>query len=152
MTGVDTTIGVTAATRDRLAALKRELGAASIDVAIDTLLEERAELEQRRTSDRFLAAIAAHREELAALCQRHHIRRLSVFGSAIRGDARPGSDIDLLVEFHDGRVPSGYRFVGIEMELEELIGVAVDLNTAEDLSPLFRDDVVAQAQVAYAAA
>ena len=88
---------------------------------------------------------------LADLCRRHQIRRLSLFGSALRDDFGPNSDIDMLVEFApDARV--GLRFFAIERELTDLIGRTVDLNTAGFLSRDFRDDVLDEAQVIYESA
>jgi uncharacterized protein len=89
--------------------------------------------------------------ELAPICQRHGIHRLSVFGSRMKGTARPDSDLDLLVEFEPGRVPGLIGLSGIEIELTEALGVKVDLRTAQELSPYFREEVLRQAQVAYAA-
>lgn len=91
------------------------------------------------------------RERIAELCRRHHIRRLAVFGSAIRDDFTPASDVDLLVEFEPGRTP-GWAFFGIEDELAGLVGRKVDLNTTADLSKYFRDEVLAEAQEIYVAA
>ncbi len=87
---------------------------------------------------------------LAPICQRHGIRRLSLFGSRLAGSARPDSDVDLLVEFEPGRVPGLLGMGQIEIELAALLGHKVDLRTAADLSPLFRDEVLRQAQAAYA--
>lgn len=89
---------------------------------------------------------------LASLCQRHRIRRLSLFGSAQRGAARPDSDVDLLAEFEPGAKPGLLGMAGIELELSSLLGGRkVDLRTAEDLSRHFRDDVVRKAEAQYAA-
>ncbi len=90
------------------------------------------------------------RQAIAAFCRRHHIRRLAVFGSVLHGDARPGSDLDVLVEFEPGHVP-GLAFFAMEQELSELLGQPVDLNTPQFLSPYFRDQVLAEAEVQYAA-
>jgi predicted nucleotidyltransferase len=88
---------------------------------------------------------------LARYCERHHIRCLSLFGSQLKGTARPDSDIDLLVEFEPGWVPGLLALAGMEMELSELLGGRrVDLRTAEDLSRYFRDEVVRTAEVQYA--
>jgi predicted nucleotidyltransferase len=90
-------------------------------------------------------------EALAALCRRHGIRRLSLFGSILKGTARPDSDVDLLVEFEPQRRPSYFDMAEIEMELSALLGGrTVDLRTARDLSRYFRDDVVRAAAVQYA--
>ena len=87
---------------------------------------------------------------LAALCHRHRIRRLALFGSVLKGTARPDSDIDLLVEFEPGLAPGLLGISSIEIELGQLLGRKVDLRTADDLSPHFREEVLRQAQVAYA--
>ena len=89
--------------------------------------------------------------DLAPTCRRHGIRRLAVFGSHLKGTARPDSDLDLLVEFEPDRVPGLLGLSGIELELTEMLGVKVDLRTAQELSPYFRDEVINQAQVAYVA-
>ena len=89
---------------------------------------------------------------LAALCRRHHIRRLSLFGSTLKGTARPDSDIDLLVEFEPEARPSLLTMAQIEIELSALLdGRRVDLRTREDLSRYFRDEVVRMAEVQFAA-
>ena len=89
---------------------------------------------------------------LDALCRRHHIRRLSLFGSVLKGAARPDSDVDLLVEFEPGHEPGLLALAGIESELSTLLGGRpVDLRTAQDLSRHFRDEVVWTAEVQYAA-
>jgi predicted nucleotidyltransferase len=87
--------------------------------------------------------------DLAPLCQRHGIHRLSAFGSRTKGTARPDSDLDLLVEFEPGQVPGLIGLSAIEIELTEALGVKVDLRTAQELSPYFREDVLRQAQVVY---
>jgi hypothetical protein len=88
---------------------------------------------------------------LARFCERHHIRRLSLFGSQLKGRARPESDIDLLVEFEPGRIPGLLALASMELELSELLGgQRVDLRTVEDLSPYFCDEVVQTAEVQYA--
>jgi uncharacterized protein len=91
------------------------------------------------------------REALTALCRRRHIRRLSLFGSALKGTARPDSDIDLLVEFVPGKEPGLLGVADIEAELSLLLGHPVDLRTAQDLSEFFRDEVLRTAEVQYAA-
>ncbi|MYC97566.1 MAG: nucleotidyltransferase [Caldilineaceae bacterium SB0661_bin_32] len=81
------------------------------------------------------------------------MRRLAVFGSALRDDFGPDSDIDLLVEFEPERIPGLLGIAGMEIELSELFsGRKVDLCTAEDLSPYFRQDVLDRAEVQYARA
>lgn len=89
--------------------------------------------------------------ELESFCQRHGIRRLAVFGSAIRQDFTAASDIDILVEFQPGRTP-GLEFFRIEQELARLFDRSVDLHTAASLSPYFRDEVLDEAEDVYVAA
>ncbi len=87
---------------------------------------------------------------LISFCQEHGIRRLAVFGSALRDDFGPDSDIDLLVEFEPDRIPGLLGVAGMELTLSELFaGRKVDLRTAEDLSPYFRQEVLARAEVQY---
>lgn len=88
---------------------------------------------------------------LARFCEAHHIRRLSLFGSQLKGTAGPESDIDLLVEFAPGHTPTLFGIAGMEIELTELLGRKVDLRTAGDLSRYFREEVVNMAEVQYAA-
>jgi len=90
-------------------------------------------------------------EALSALCQRHGIRRLAVFGSAARGELHADSDIDILVEFEPGR-SVGLRFITVQDELSGLFGRRVDLNTRGFLSRHFRDRAVAEAIPIYDAA
>lgn len=87
---------------------------------------------------------------LEEFCRRHYIRKLSVFGSYLRDDFGPESDIDFLVEFKPEHIPGLIEFAGMEIELSEILGRKVDLRTAQDLSRYFRDEVVAQAEVQYA--
>ena len=91
-------------------------------------------------------------ETLAQCCRRHHIRRLSLFGSVLLGTDRPDSDVDLLVEFEPGEAPGLLGLAAIEAELSALLGGRrVDLRTAQDLSPHFRSEVTHTAEVQYAA-
>lgn len=89
-------------------------------------------------------------DTVAAFCQRHHIRRLSVFGSILRSDFRPESDIDVLVEFEPEHIPGLFGMARLERELSLLLDHKVDLRTPEDLSRYFRDDVLRDAEVCYA--
>lgn len=91
------------------------------------------------------------REELAEFCRRNHIRRLALFGSVLRDDFGPESDVDVLVEFEEGHVP-GLRFFRLQRELSNLLGRKVDLHTPRFLSPHFRDQVLTEADVRYDAA
>lgn len=88
------------------------------------------------------------RKKVDDFCRRHHIRRLSIFGSAIHGDLRQESDVDVLVEFEPDHVP-GLAFFSMERELAEILGREVDLNTPQFLSPYFRSRVVAEAKTLY---
>ena len=91
-----------------------------------------------------------NRAALASLCRRRQIRRLSLFGSVLKGNAGPDSDIDLLVEFSPEAKPSFLDLAEIEDELSVLLGGRrVDLRTAEDLSRYFRDEVLREAEVQY---
>lgn len=90
-------------------------------------------------------------EQLADFCLRHHIRRLALFGSILRDDFGPDSDVDVLVEFEPGKTP-GFGFFTIELALSELLGRTVDLNTPNSLSKYFREEVLEEAQDIYVAA
>lgn len=89
-------------------------------------------------------------DEIAQFCKRNRIRKLSIFGSALRGDFRPDSDVDVLVEFEPGHVP-GLAFFAMQNELSDILGRKVDLNTPQFLSRYFREQVLAEAEVQYAA-
>ena len=91
------------------------------------------------------------REKIAEFCRRNHIRKLALFGSALREDFALGSDIDILVEFEPGHVP-GLNFFAMEMELTEILGRKVDLNTPQFLSRHFREQVLADAESLYVTA
>jgi predicted nucleotidyltransferase len=85
---------------------------------------------------------------LASLCRRHRIRRLSLYGSVLKGTARPDSDVDLLVEFEPDAKPSLLHVVDIEQDLSALLGGRrVDLRTAGDLSRYFREEVIQRSEV-----
>ena len=89
---------------------------------------------------------------LTHLCKRHKIRRLALFGSQLKGTARPDSDIDLLVEFLPEARKTLLDMAQIEIELSEALGGRkVDLRTPQDLSHYFRDEVVRTAEVQYVA-
>ena len=96
-------------------------------------------------------AIEIPTEEMAVFCRNHHIRKLAFFGSVLRGDFTPQSDVDVLVEFEPGHTP-GLAFFAMQRELSELLGRTVDLNTAADLSPYFRKHVLDEAEVQYESA
>ena len=94
------------------------------------------------------ANIELPKDKIADFCRRHHIRKLAIFGSALRDDFRLDSDVDVLVEFEPEHVP-GLAFFAMEMELSKILGNKVDLNTPQFLSRYFRDAVLAEAQVQY---
>lgn len=89
--------------------------------------------------------------DLAGFCQRHSIVNLALFGSVLRDDFGPQSDVDVLVVFEDGKVPGFFRIFELEEELSAMFdGRKVDLHTPSDLSRYFRDDVMQNAEVQYA--
>src|SRR5262245_37970196 len=94
------------------------------------------------------ARIQIDQRKIAEFCRRHHIRRLALFGSVLRSDFGPDSDVDVLVEFEPGHVP-GLAFFSLEEELSKIVGRKVDLNTPGFLSPHFRDRVLSEAEVQY---
>ena len=96
------------------------------------------------------AKIAIPKEQIAEFCRKHHIRKLSLFGSVLRDDFRPDSDVDVLVEFDPDHIPGLIRFAGMELELSAMLsGRKVDLNTPKFLSRYFRDEVLKEAEVQY---
>lgn len=96
-------------------------------------------------------ALEIDREAVADFAGRHGVRRLSAFGSVTRADFGTASDVDILVEFAPGQTPGLLTMAAMEIELGQIVGREVDLRTANDLSPYFRDQVVASAQELYAA-
>ncbi len=95
-----------------------------------------------------MTRITFDREKIAEFCRKHHIRKLAFFGSVLRDDFRPDSDVDVLVEFEPGHVP-GLEFFTMEAELSGILDRKVDLNTPNFLSRYFRDQVLAEAEVQY---
>ncbi len=89
------------------------------------------------------------KNKIAEFCRKHHIRKLSFFGSVLRPEFKSDSDIDVLVEFEPGHVP-GLAFFAMEDELSEILGRKVDLNTPQCLSRYFRDKILQEAVVQYA--
>ena len=96
------------------------------------------------------ARIEIPHADIAVFCQRNGIRRLALFGSVIRDDFTPASDVDVLVEFLPGRTP-GFAFFDMRDELVDLLGREVDLHTAASLSPYFRQEVLDEAEELYVA-
>ena len=97
-----------------------------------------------------MVQIELHKEQIASFCQERHIRRLAIFGSALRPDFRPDSDIDVLVEFEPEYIPGLFKVSHMERELSALFGGRkVDLRTPQDLSRYFRQRVIEEAEVQY---
>ena len=88
-------------------------------------------------------------EEIAAFCRRNHIRRLAFFGSVLRDDFTPESDVDVLVEFEPDARVGLITLAGMEIELTRLLGRKAEMHTAKGLNPHFRDAVLEQAEVQY---
>lgn len=88
--------------------------------------------------------------KIEGFCKKYHIRKLSLFGSALRDDFTPESDLDILVEFDPAHIPGLIRLAGMELELGEILRRKVDIRTAQDLSQYFREDVLSSAKVQYA--
>lgn len=93
--------------------------------------------------------IVVPRDKIADFCRQHHIRKLALFGSVLRDDFRPDSDIDVLVEFELGYTP-GFAFFSMEHELSKVFGRKVELHTPSFLSRYFRDRVLKEAEMQYA--
>jgi predicted nucleotidyltransferase len=96
--------------------------------------------------------ISVPKDRIAEFCRRNRIRKLSFFGSVLRDDFSLQSDIDVLIEFEPGTRVGFIRFAGFAIELEEILGHRVDLNTPNGLSRYFRDEILSQAEVMYDAA
>ena len=114
------------------------------------LLQEKA-ITFARMAVMEMSRIAIDRDRIADYCRRHHIRRLSLFGSVLRDDFRPDSDVDVLVEFDPGHTP-GLDFFSMEEELSRIMGRKVDLNTPGFLSPYLRDRIQRESEVQYVTA
>ncbi|NVM26425.1 MAG: nucleotidyltransferase family protein [Desulfobacterales bacterium] len=96
------------------------------------------------------AQIEMPKKRIEEFCRKHYIRRLSLFGSVLRGDFNPESDLDILVEFDPDHIPGLIKLAGMEIELTEILGRKVDIRTAQDLSRYFREEVCNSAKVQYA--
>ena len=90
------------------------------------------------------------RDRIEAFCKKHHIRKLSVFGSVLRDDFGSDSDVDILVEFYADHIPGLIKLAGMEIELSDILKRKVDLRTPQDLSRYFRQEVMDSAEVQYA--
>jgi len=89
------------------------------------------------------------KEQIAAFCRRNRIRRLALFGSVLRDDFTPQSDVDVLVEFHPGARVGMIALAGMEIELSQILGRRVEMHTVKGINPRFRDEVVHAAEVQY---
>jgi len=96
------------------------------------------------------AKIEIPKEKIAEFCKKHHIKRLSLFGSIISDHFTQDSDIDVLVEFEEGQVVGLLRLAGMELELSAILGRKADLRTPADLSRYFREEVLSSLEVQYA--
>lgn len=97
----------------------------------------------------YVERVHVTQDELARFCQRHQIRKLSLFGSVLRDDFRPDSDIDVLVEYEPDARTTLLDMAAQEIELSQMLGRKVDLRTAQDLSRYFRDRVINTAELLY---
>jgi predicted nucleotidyltransferase len=93
--------------------------------------------------------VAIPQADIVSFCKRHHIRKLALFGSIMRDDFRPDSDIDMLIEFEPNRAVSLFELGGMQQEISELLGREVDLKTSGFLSRYFRQQVVNTAYTVY---
>jgi predicted nucleotidyltransferase len=91
--------------------------------------------------ERIIETLRANR----ALLEKFRVRSLSVFGSAVRGDAGPDSDVDILVEFEPDADIGLIEFIRLKNELGDLLGVSVDLGTPEALHPALKEDILREA-------
>jgi uncharacterized protein len=96
-----------------------------------------------RSTSRLGTLVLEHRDALLAISRVHHAKNVRVFGSVVRGDESPTSDVDFLVEFDDDAHPLDILALGCD--LEEELGVRVDVCTTEGLRPFVRDEVLAEA-------
>ncbi len=95
--------------------------------------------------------ISVDLQQIIGFCQRHSVAKLAFFGSVLRDDFGPESDVDVLVEFEPGEEPGLMGLAAMEEELSEILGREADIRTPEDLSHYFRDKVISTAEVQYAA-
>ena len=96
-----------------------------------------------------MSGIDIDREKIAEYCRENRIRRLSLFGSVLRDDFGPDSDVDVLVEFEPGHRIGLLGMAALERRLSELIGRKIDLRTPAEISRYFRDEVIRSSEVQY---
>ena len=95
--------------------------------------------------------IQVDQQQIADFCRRHHIRKLAFFGSVLRDDFRPDSDVDVLVEFEPAHIPGLFGLMRMQREFSQLVGREADFRTPDDLGQYIRPRVLAEAEVQYAA-
>ena len=93
--------------------------------------------------------IGLSKDQIAEFCKKNHIKKFAFYGSILRDDFRPNSDIDVLVDFDQEAKMDLIRMAEIEIELSDIVGKRVDMRTPQDLSKYFRDKVVREADVQY---
>ncbi len=93
--------------------------------------------------------ISINEKEITVFCEKYHILSLSLFGSILTSSFHSTSDVDVLVQFDKRHIPTLFEIVDIEEELSNIVGRKVDLRTPNELSPYFKDEVLAQARVVY---
>ena len=93
--------------------------------------------------------IKLQESKIECFCKEHHISYLAFFGSILTSSFTKNSDVDILVKFEKKYIPHLFGLIGMESELSDIIGYPVDLRTPGDLSPYFREDVLAKAQIIY---
>jgi len=98
-----------------------------------------------------MARIHIDHAQIIEFCHKHHIRKLAFFGSVLRDDFRPDSDVDVLVEFEPDHIPGLIQLMKMQLEFSEIIGREADFRAPGDLHQSFRDAVVSEAEVLYAA-
>jgi uncharacterized protein len=96
--------------------------------------------------------IEVSRERIAEVCRRHHIRWLAMFGSVLRDDFRPESDVDVVVEFEPDHQYTYFTLAQIEEELSRIFGRTADLHVSKSLHPFLREKVLRDAEALYDAA
>jgi uncharacterized protein len=126
----------------------QEVLAAIIDICRDLKMGNKLTKEEGSMSEK--ARIQIPQDAVSEFCQRNHIIGLSLFGSVLREDFGPDSDLDVLVEFEEGYRIGLITLAGLELELSRILGRKVDLRSPADLSRYFRDEVMESAEVQYA--
>ena len=120
-----------------------------MEIAFFSKIESRCLIDKVVEIEKKVTNISISSETINQFCQRYHIQKLSFFGSVLRADFSPESDIDILVEFDPQHIPGLIRLSAMEQELSEIFQRKVDLRTPEDLSSYFRQEVIDSALVQY---